>query len=251
MPSPAALKYALDLAAERVIPPVTPQTPPGVAKVIQTVRRLESDHGRFVSPADCSKAIDWLKTLPRRDTPPVPAGLAPAAVTVGPGTYLLDGHIWIVTPRKRGPGVYARALVEQEAEPGETHPRVDLGVYDRAASLAVLAVLTEEHRMTFASARPLMLRYGRCFAQSGSGICGIPLTAEESVAVAMGPVCGPKFEGYHEAIEEYRASKKHDLYEQARKELGIVMTDLELYRTVGGQVNTVKGIERKLDAIPA
>ena len=72
------------------------------------------------------------------------------AVTVGPGTYLLDGHIWIVTPRKRGPGVYARALVEQEAEPGETHPRVDLGVYDRAASLAVLAVLTDEHKMTFA-----------------------------------------------------------------------------------------------------
>src|SRR5581483_5460587 len=105
--------------------------------------------------------------------------------------------------------------------------------------------------MTFATARDLMVRYGRCFAQSGRGICGIPLSAEESVAVAMGPVCGPKFPGYHEAIAAYRASKKHDLYEQARRELGLVMSDLDLYTAVGGQVSTVAGIERKLDSQPA
>lgn len=242
--SPRAREYALSLAAERDIPPVTQQTPPGIAKCAADLRRLQSgQYGDYVTAKECSAVIDWLKlSAPRREIP---------EPKVGPGTYLLDGHIWIVTPRKRGPGVYARALVEQEAEPGETHPRVDLGVYDRAASLAVLAVLTDEHKMTFADAKEKMLRYGRCFAQSGSGICGLPLSAEESVAVAMGPVCGPKFEGYHEAIAEYRASKKHDLYEQAREELGLVMTDLELYRTVGGQVNTVKGIERKLESTPA
>jgi hypothetical protein len=257
MPSPAARKYALNLAAERDIPPVTPQTPPGVKKAITDLRRLQSAHGHMVSAGDCSRVIDWLKDSVPRKGPSASAAPPPGAVPprwappqVRPGCFWLNDRIWIVQERVTGTGVYALLLTERPA--GGDTDRVDFTVdYDRPASDRVLAVLTEDHRMSFAQARPYMQRYKRCIAPAGRRMCGLRLTAEESVAVAIGTVCGPKFPGYHEAVEEYRASKKHDLYEAARDELGLVCSDVELYRLVGGQVATVKGIERKLDSIPA
>src|SRR5690349_8190325 len=141
-PSGRAREYALSLASERDIPPVTPQTPPDVAKNIQALRRLQ-DAGwtRTVTSRECSAVIDWLKyTVKRRDEA---ASAAAQAAGVGPGTYLLDGAVWIVTARKTGRGVYARPLVEyRDPDDPDGKPLLDLAEYDRAKSVAALNVLT-------------------------------------------------------------------------------------------------------------
>jgi hypothetical protein len=245
-----ARKFALDLAADRDLPDRVP------ALIAETLTRLGA--GQPVTSQACSLTIDWLKPIPSRaklarDKARAEGNQVAAAAmkVIKPGCFLLNGRVWIVCERLDHRGFYAKLLTETSRDPD--HPeimRFDV-TYDRAQSLAVLADLTEELRMTFETARKLMIRYGRCFAPAGRSICNLELTAETSVALSIGPVCGPKFPGYHEALTEYRASKKHDLYELARAELGIVMSDVELYAAVGGQVSTVKGIERKLDSIPA
>lgn len=256
--------YALRLVEERVIPPCGPYR--WEADIRATIRKLQEDAAgqrRYLPFKDVSAVIDYLKTLPRKDA--TPAGPEPAAAFRGdpghqrrapmvkPGCFILAGKIWVAHERRDKLGIWVQQLVEDT--PDRIHD--DTGdvvnfelVYDRATSHRVVADLREEHRMTFAQARDYMIRYGTCFAPVGQGICGRRLKAAESVALAMGTVCGPKFPGYHEALEEIRAARKHVLYEQARAELGIAMTDVELYR-LGSGISTVAGIERKLDSTPA
>ena len=173
---------------------------------------------------------------------------------VKPGCFILAGKIWVAFERKDKLGVWVAQLVEDV--PDRIHDATGEVVnfelvYDRETSFRVLEDLRESHRMTFAQARDYMIRFGTCFAPAGRSICGLRLKAADSVELAIGPVCGPKFPGYAEALEELRAKRKHDLYEQARAELGIALTDVELYRAVGPHVSTVAGIERKLDLTPA
>ena len=246
--------YALRLAAEREIPPCGPYR--WEAEIRATIRKLEEDAAgqrRYVQFRDCSKVIDYLKTLPRKDQPAAETPDRPRAAMVKPGCFILAGKIWVAHERRDKLGVWVEQLVEDV--PDRIHDATgdvvnfEL-VYDRATSIRVVQDLTEEHRMTFAQARDYMIRYGQCFAPAGRSICGLRLKAADSVALAIGPVCGPKFPGYHEAVEELRASRKHALYEQAREELGIVLSDVELYRVAGPHVSTVAGIERKLDRTP-
>lgn len=255
--------YALRLAAEREIPPCGPYQ--WEADIRVTIRKLQEQDAaeargdrtrqHYLRFNEVSAVIDYLKTLPRKDataTPPA-AGERPRAPMVKPGCFIFQGRIWVAHERKDKLGVWVQQLVEDTPDRilDATGDRVNFElVYDRATSIRVVADLREEHRMTFAQARDYMIRYGTCFAPVGRGICGLRLKAADSVALAIGPVCGPKFPGYHEAVEELRASRKHALYEQARAELGIVLSDVELYRIAGGQVSTVAGIERKLDTTP-
>ena len=172
---------------------------------------------------------------------------------VRPGCFIFQGRIWVAHERKDKLGVWVEQLVEDT--PDRIHDATgdvvnfEL-VYDRATSVRVVQDLTEAHRMTFAQARDYMIRYGQCFAPAGRSICGLRLKAADSVALAIGPVCGPKFPGYYEAVEELRAGRKHALYDLAREQLGIGLSDVELYR-LGSGLSTVKGIERKLDLTPA
>ena len=248
--------YALRLSEERLIPPCGPYK--WEADIRATIRRLEEDAAgqrRYIQFRDCAAVIDYLKTLPAKDAAPAaePATARPRAAMVKPGCFILAGKIWVAHERRDKLGVWVQQLVEDV--PDRIHDasgdvvNFEL-VYDKATSIRVVQDLREEHRMTFAQARDYMIRYGQCFAPVGRSICGRRLKAAESVALAMGTVCGPKFPGYHEAVEELRAGRKHVLYEQARAELGIAMTDVELYR-LGSGISTVAGIERKLDSTPA
>lgn len=230
--------YALTLANDRDIPDGT--LPPRSAQILHRIRTGDG----YVDGMDCSRLITLLQGIPRRHVA--------ATGTVRPGCFTMDDRIWIVTERQDGRGVYAKLLVETPGrirdEDGE---RVGFDLtYDRDTSRRALEVLTEAHRMTFAVAKDFMVRYGRCFAPVGRSVCGLRLKAADSVALSIGPVCGPKFPGYHEAVEELRAGRKHDLYQLARDELGIITSDVELYRIAGPQVSTVAGIERKLDSTP-
>lgn len=248
--------YALRLAEERQLPECGPYK--WEADIRATIRKLQEDAAgqrRYVQFRDCAAVIDYLKTLPRKDAPPaVPAQARPRAAMVKPGCFIMAGKIWVAFERKDKLGVWVAQLVEDVPDRihDATGDRVNFElVYDQATSIRVVQDLTEAHRMTFAQARDYMIRYGTCFAPVGRGICGLRLKAADSVALAIGPVCGRKFPGYHEAVEELRAGRKHALYEQAREQLGIALSDVELYRAAGPHVSTVAGIDRKLDTTPA
>jgi hypothetical protein len=246
-----AIGYALRLAAERDIPPAGPYR--REVEVRQLLHRIQTGDGGLVSGKQCSTVIDWLKTIDRRQAPAAVTATRGVIPRVRPGCFIMAGRIWVVVERQDERGVYAKLLTESPERirdvDGERVP-FDL-TYDRDMSLRALADLTEDHRMTFAQAKDYMIRYGQCFAPAGRSVCGLRLKAADSVALSIGPVCGPKFPGYHEAVEELRAARKHALYEQARDELGIGLSDVELYRAAGPHVSTVAGIERKLDRTPA
>ena len=239
------LSYAKDLIAKRDL-----SQPPPTRVMQETLARVRS--GDRVSGYACWDLITWLRSRPHATAAETPD--RPRAPMVKPGCFILAGKIWVAHERRDKLGVWVEQLVEDV--PDRIHDATgdvvnfEL-VYDRATSIRVVQDLTEEHRMTFAQARDYMIRYGQCFAPAGRSICGLRLKAADSVALAIGPVCGPKFPGYHEAVEELRASRKHALYEQARDELGIALTDVQLYRAAGPHVSTVAGIERKLDSTPA
>lgn len=241
-----AVKFALTLAAERDVPPDA--LPRRDAEIL---RRLQAGQ-RFVSGLECSRLIDRLKLIPRRTAPEVAARTRGVVARVRPGCFIHERRIWVVVERQDKAGVYAKLLVESaERIRDEDGERVNFELaYDRDMSFRALAVLTEEHRMTFAQAKDYIVRYGRCFAPVGRSYCGLTLKAADSVALAIGPVCGPKFPGYHEALEEVRAERKHALYEQARTELGITTSDVELYRLAGPHVSTVAGVTRKINQLP-
>jgi hypothetical protein len=254
--TPKMRSYALRLTEERQLPECGPYK--WEADIRATIRRLQEDAAgqrRYVQFRDCAAVIDYLKTLPRKDADPAePAQARPRAAMVKPGCFIMAGKIWVAHERKDKLGVWVEQLVE--GTPDRIHDasgdRVNFElVYVKETSIRVVQDLTEAHRMTFAQARDYMIRFGTCFAPVGRGICGLRLKAADSVELAIGPVCGPKFPGYHEAVEELRASRKHALYEQARDELGIALSDVALYRIAGGQVSTVAGIEKKLDRTPA
>ena len=247
--------YALRLTEERQLPPCGPYR--WEAEIRATIRKLEEDRAgqrRFVPFRDVSAVIDYLKTLPRKDAAPAEDKPArPRAAMVKPGCFIMAGRIWVAHERRDKLGMWVQQLVEDTPDrirdaDGEV-VNFEL-VYDRETSFRVLADLRESHRMTFAQAKDYMIRYGTCFAPVGQGICGRRLKAAESVALALGTVCGPNFPGYEEALEELRAGRKHALYDRARNELGLVMSDVELYR-LGSGLSTVAGIERKLDRTPA
>jgi hypothetical protein len=248
--------YALRLAEERRIPECGPYK--WEADIRATIRRLEEKQAgqlRYVGFKDCSAVIDYLKGLPRKDDAPAQSAQGrPRAPMVKPGCFIMAGRIWVAHERRDKLGVWVEQLVEGTADRihDATGERVNFElVYDAATSRRVVQDLTEAHRMTFAQARDYMIRFGTCFAPVGRGICGLRLKAADSVELAIGPVCGPKFPGYHEAVEGLRAGRKHALYEQARAELGILLSDVELYRIAGPHVSSVAGIEKKLDRTPA
>jgi hypothetical protein len=247
-----ALNFAIKLAEERDIPAPGPYQ--WEADIRKLLRRIQSGDGGLVSGRDCSKVIDWLKTIPRKDAVgPGNAQPRRLAARVTPGCFIMAGRIWVVTERVDKAGVYAKLLVEcpDRIRDGDGE-RVPFELaYDRATSLRALAGLTEAHRMDFATARDYVIRYGKCFAPRGRGVCGITLKAADSVEIGIGPICGQFFPGYDDAVKKLRADRKHALYEQARGELGIALSDVELYDIAGPQVSTVAGIERKLDSAPA
>jgi hypothetical protein len=248
--------YALRLAEERQIPPCGPYD--WEARIRATIRKLQEDAAgqrRILLFRDVAAVIDYLKPLPNKtDATPLGDTARPRAPMVRPGCFIFQGRIWVAHERKDKLGVWVEQLVEDV--PDRIHDATgdvvnfEL-VYDQATSVRVVRDLTEAHRMTFAQAKDYVIRYGMCIAPVGRAICRRRLKAAESVAVAMGTVCGPRFPGYHEALEEVRAERKHALYEQARAELGIGLSDVELYRIAGPHVSKVSGIEKKLDLTPA
>jgi hypothetical protein len=141
------------------------------------------EHDRVISTREASAVIDWLFKQPKRVITPARAE-KPADLT--PGVYEPEaGRIYVVKPNREGTRLYAKRLVEinadRVAESGDT-VQIEFE-YDRGAIFSI----KPEHRMPLERAEQLTLRYGRCIN------CGRKLKAAKSVRQGIGPVCIKSF----------------------------------------------------------
>lgn len=103
-----------------------------------------------------------------------------------PGVYELpNGAIYVVKPNRAKTNVYAKRLVEINAERAtEAGTRVEIEFEYEAGAIRKIR---PEHRMDIERAKELTIRYGRCIN------CGRTLKAAESVERGIGPVCIKSF----------------------------------------------------------
>lgn len=144
---------------------------------------FDPEHDRVVTTREASAVIDWLFKQPRVVTQ-VERREAPAQLE--PGVYEPEaGRIFVVKPNREGTRLYAKRLVEinadRVAESGDT-VQIEFE-YDRGAIFSI----KPEHRMPLERAEQLTLRYGRCIN------CGRKLKAAKSVRQGIGPVCIKSF----------------------------------------------------------
>jgi hypothetical protein len=106
-----------------------------------------------------------------------------------PGVYeRADGVIFVVKPNRAKTALYAKRLVEINADRAlEEGGRVQIEFEYEAGAVFTLA---PEDKMPLERAKELTLRYGRCI------VCGRKLKAAESVERGIGPVCIKSFAGW-------------------------------------------------------
>jgi hypothetical protein len=105
-----------------------------------------------------------------------------------PGVYELpDGTIYVVRPNQAKSRLYAKRLVEINAERAlEEGGRVQIDFeYEKGAIFKI----KPEHKMELERAKELTVRYGRCI------VCGARLKDAKSVERGIGPVCIKSFAG--------------------------------------------------------
>jgi len=102
-----------------------------------------------------------------------------------PGVYERGGVVYVVKPNRARTGLYAKRLVEIEADRlNDNDDRVQIEFeYDRGAIFGIKAT----DKMDLERAKELTIRYGRCI------VCGRGLKAAESVERGIGPVCIKSF----------------------------------------------------------
>lgn len=103
-----------------------------------------------------------------------------------PGVYeRADGVVFVVKPNRAKTALYAKRLVEINAERAtEAEERVQIEFEYEAGAVFTL---TPEDKMPLDRAKELTLRYGRCI------VCGRGLKAAKSVEDGIGPVCIKSF----------------------------------------------------------
>lgn len=113
----------------------------------------------------------------------------PSGGVTEPGVYETpDGTVYVVKPNKAGTNLYAKRLVEINAERAlEEGGRVNIEFQYEAGAIYRLK---PEWKMEYERAKELTIRYGRCI------VCGRKLKAAQSVEQGIGPVCIKSFRGY-------------------------------------------------------
>lgn len=105
--------------------------------------------------------------------------------TLTPGVYDVNGHVYVVKPNHEKTRLYAKRLVEINAERlNENDDPVQIEfVYEAGAIFNI----RPEQKMPLERAKALTIRYGRCI------VCGRRLKAGKSVKQSIGPVCIKSF----------------------------------------------------------
>lgn len=153
--TPAQVKFAASLAAERGVP----------ADTFATLTRKE-----------ISKTIDMLKGMPRIAAPTTPA----EAPEVPEGRYAIevDGVVKFYKVDRPTEGKWAGYVFVKVQASDDTFP-----IRNREAKAAILATIAKDPKEA-------MLRYGREIGACGH--CGRTLTDEASRARGIGPICAGK-----------------------------------------------------------
>lgn len=130
-----------------------------------------------------SGLIETLIALPSKDKDESRTFTPDADMTAG--VYEVDGVIYIVKPNRDKTRLYAKRLVEINAERAtEAGTRVEIEFEYEAGAMKKIK---PEHKMPLEKAKELTIRYGRCI------VCGRTLKAAESVERGIGPICIKSF----------------------------------------------------------
>lgn len=114
---------------------------------------------------------------------------AKPAAQLDPGVYEVDGTVYVVKPNRQRTRLYAKRLVEINAERAtEAGERVQI---EFEYAPGAIYQIRPEHRMCITRAKALTIRYGRCIC------CGRHLRAAGSVERGIGPVCARSFRHDH------------------------------------------------------
>jgi hypothetical protein len=149
-----AQTYARTLAAERVIGEPGPYR--WETEVREILARIQN--GGRVSGPECSRVIDWLKTLPE----------AAAAAALVPGIYQVGDDVYKVQRSRQSGRLYA-----------QKHTGAG---FDYDAGRGMIGVLRPEHLMTTVQARVFGQRFGMC-------VNGHPLSDRTSRYFGYGETC--------------------------------------------------------------
>lgn len=101
------------------------------------------------------------------------------------GVYERDGQVYVVKPNREKTRLYAKRLIEINAERLTEAGEVVEIEFEYAPG--AIFELTPADKMDLERAKALTIRYGRCI------VCGRKLKAAKSVERAIGPVCIKSF----------------------------------------------------------
>jgi hypothetical protein len=130
-------------------------------------------------------AVYAIARQPGSVAPDKPTGGRREVQVTQPGVYENESGIFIVKPTRDKQRLYAKRLVEINAERAtEAGERVQI---EFEYAPGAIFDLLPEHKMDLERAKALTIRYGRCI------VCNTPLKAAESVERGIGPVCIKSF----------------------------------------------------------
>lgn len=157
--------------------------------IVDMNRKLKA---RLATYASLSVAVAAGTTVPR------PGSKPPSAAVNEDGMYQTkDGTIWKVQVAKQGSGrLYAKRLVITEPAKYDPHGGIvkpAKGKFEFARG--AIHRLTPSDKMAEADAKKFGKLYGMCC------VCAAELTAEESIADGIGPVCGKRFKSTAPTVE--------------------------------------------------
>lgn len=98
-----------------------------------------------------------------------------------PGVFEVNGQVFVVKPNKAGTNLYAKRLIEINAD--RLTESGDVVQIEFVYAPGAIRTIKSHHRMPIERAEALAIRYGRCIN------CNRPLKAAKSVRAGIGPVC--------------------------------------------------------------
>lgn len=182
LPSKASEKYLRDLLLKRQLPPDAGRS--GDERAAEALRMLDAGE---MSQEVCSKSIDRLKHLPRKDTPPKDG--SPSTVLMLPGKDALPTGRYAIEAANGELRFYR--LWRGTRNPDYVEIHVQHGPEESKVPWSQEGYRTIMQSIIEYGAGACALRYGHEIGCCS--ICGLRLTNWLSRELGIGPVCGGRF----------------------------------------------------------
>lgn len=173
-PSDRQVDFLRKLANDRLAPSLGDTANERVAAINDWLANEEPDR------REVSRRIDWFTGQPYDNGP-----AREVATELTPGVYETEDGVFVVKPNQSKTRLYAKRLVEIGGE--RLTEAGDVVQVEFEYAPGAIFKIKPEHRMDFAKAKELTIRYSRCI------VCGRHLKNAQSVERGIGPVCRKYF----------------------------------------------------------